>query len=626
VIWILGAWIYLIALFSILGAATTVALLRAGRDDTWRPGTFLQPWSGMCVVSAIAMSWSLVAPVGVACHGFLVLAALSSLGFASVRREWGRGIESLRGVPGAAWVVIGWVALMIAFAGTDGPVYNLDSGRYHFQNLLWAKQYGTVPGIANIHSRYGFSSALYLLHAAIDWGPLTSRSYHVLNGLILFLLVAFGVVCGFRFDRRTDPVAASMLLVLVFFGIYYDEFRYLFLSTLTPDLAVNVFIVLCLLVALDAWSGPGGPSRTGFLLLALFASQTFAMRPSGAFVGAIVIAVALPLIRKGAYRLVVLGLAAGLALALPSLVRSYILSGWPLFPSTTLGVLSPDWQYPHEETLRLMKEGIQRFAYMAPFAEGPAFTRFHHPIDLRLAFVLWLRHQIESGGFLYWLFGGLIASLVVSRKARDTEARGVALVAVMGQLAAAAWVLTSPHFRYGFGYLVVAFGAPVGLLLAQGMQVNRWTRAGRVGAVLVALGLAANITLKTTGVSLRESGALYPVRIGQALVGQWILPLQDVPRAPFVVRDHQGLPFHQVLWDGSYVKAGRFPRPPIKTLPGPTTDENGVMFTTFDAGYNAGVAIMMWETPIPAWAGIFPGLERRGPSLADGFRRRPQGD
>ena len=40
-----------------------------------------------------------------------------------------------------------------------------DTGLYHAQAIRWIEEYGVVPGLANLHSRFGYNSASFALSA-----------------------------------------------------------------------------------------------------------------------------------------------------------------------------------------------------------------------------------------------------------------------------------------------------------------------------------------------------------------------------------------------------------------------------------------------------------------------------
>ena len=86
--------------------------------------------------------------------------------------------------------VVSFVGLFILYYGSDAPVYNLDPGRYHFQILNWAMNYPVVPGLANLHDRFGAMGAWHLVHAMSEIWLLKEKTYHIFNSLLLFLITA----------------------------------------------------------------------------------------------------------------------------------------------------------------------------------------------------------------------------------------------------------------------------------------------------------------------------------------------------------------------------------------------------------------------------------------------------
>lgn len=612
---VLGAWIYLGLLFSVLGAGTAVLLAAGGAS---RIRALFLPWLGIAFTSLATSLWSLAAPVGPTCHATLLGVGLLFLLARPVRVQWVGCLRELAGVGWGAGLTLLWLSLVLAFAATDGPVYNLDSGRYHFQNLLWAKSHPVVPGLANLHARYGFGSSWYLVHALLEWGPLVDRTYHVFNGFVVLLLCGLGITSAFRVLRgkALGAVEWGAFGTLAFFGFYFDLFRWLYLSTLTPDLPANAFVIVTFLAALDVRDQNPGPGEglPGLLLVAALASQAFAIRPSGAYLALVWVLLAASLwLRKVSARSVAASGVIALLLALPTLVRSYVLSGWPLFPSPLLGVLQPDWQYPPAAARVLMDDGIRRFAFLEHMGSS------RPQISVGEAFWAWLGHELRHPLFIPWVLGGIALAWVALRRGRGEGLLNSAICC--GALGAAgAWMATSPHFRYGFGYVCVAFSVPLALLLAGHVHLPRVARLG--ARVLLALFLA-NATVKTMGVSVREQGVRYPLAVAIRMASEWRAPLLGLPLAVYDAMPVEGGTVNVVRWEGSYATFGRFSRQVIQPRPTATTDAHGVQLLTGDATHNAAVAGMTWAAPLPAVTAIPPGLKFRGATLRQGFVLEP---
>ena len=58
-----------------------------------------------------------------------------------------------------------------------GPVIMDDTDSYHIQAVKWIQEYGSVPGIANLHLRFGFNSSWFISIALFSYPSSKWRSY-----------------------------------------------------------------------------------------------------------------------------------------------------------------------------------------------------------------------------------------------------------------------------------------------------------------------------------------------------------------------------------------------------------------------------------------------------------------
>ncbi|EMO63800.1 hypothetical protein LEP1GSC133_1179, partial [Leptospira borgpetersenii serovar Pomona str. 200901868] len=49
------------------------------------------------------------------------------------------------------------LSALIFFLYPPSP-FAYDSGLYHIQSIKWIQEYSVVPGLANLHGRFGFNS------------------------------------------------------------------------------------------------------------------------------------------------------------------------------------------------------------------------------------------------------------------------------------------------------------------------------------------------------------------------------------------------------------------------------------------------------------------------------------
>lgn len=62
-----------------------------------------------------------------------------------------------------------------------------DTGLYHAQAIRWIEEYGVVPGLANLHSRFGYNSASFALSAFFSETWLIGRPMHCVAGFFALL-------------------------------------------------------------------------------------------------------------------------------------------------------------------------------------------------------------------------------------------------------------------------------------------------------------------------------------------------------------------------------------------------------------------------------------------------------
>ncbi len=104
----------------------------------------------------------------------------------------------------------GWVGLAIALSvwvAIDGSQLMVwyDTGLYHIQQIQWLHHFGTVPGLALIHHRFGVSSAWFALLAVFDHRAFGFALYSVANAFVMGLAIAQLVIVLRRLQQRRPP-------------------------------------------------------------------------------------------------------------------------------------------------------------------------------------------------------------------------------------------------------------------------------------------------------------------------------------------------------------------------------------------------------------------------------------
>jgi hypothetical protein len=296
---------------------------------------------GLAATVFFAQTWSLFGGLYPWSNGILLSATLLCL---LIRREV--VIQVVR----EAWRQTSWVGLAIsvpflivaAWNALTSAITCYDILAYHLQAIRWVAEFGSVPGLANLHGRLGFNSALHPLAAILSspGGLWLGREY--VNTSIVTITIAILLQGIDGYSARS--IYALLLLPFPTSLLFSDC-----LSAPQPDVAAagaaTLFAWYLRDIVLDRDSG--GLSTLFFGLLT--ATMAILFKISYAALGVAGIGVAIACWTRSRQRigqLILLILFTGL-FGLPWLFRGYITSGYPFFPAE-IGRLGFDWTTPHE--------------------------------------------------------------------------------------------------------------------------------------------------------------------------------------------------------------------------------------------------------------------------------------
>ncbi|MGH7507201.1 MAG: LIC_10190 family membrane protein, partial [Longimicrobiales bacterium] len=337
----------LLATWVVLGTATVgVGLALRGRIA--RPaalsgtGVAAAFWMGSAALILFVQLWHLVAPVGSAT--LVVVGAIAVAGLAEhgrSLRDWLLRLEGRR-----AWIAAGVVVVIGLWAAhrATAEVANFDTYMYHVPVVDWYRQYAVVPGIANLHGRFAFNNANFLLAALVESGPWQTGSPHLVNGVVLLGFLFHGAVRLAGFAAGTVPSAPAVFdIVLLAPALAIIGQAPMFVG-LTPDVPASLamFAAFSMLFA-ALHQVPDDPGERGITIVAatavLASAATIKLSVAAAAVVAWVIGVALlwrlgksdsPLPRGMLDMAVALAIGIGVAW----LIRGVIESGYPFYPSS----------------------------------------------------------------------------------------------------------------------------------------------------------------------------------------------------------------------------------------------------------------------------------------------------
>jgi hypothetical protein len=334
---------------------------------------------------------------------------------------------------------------------------NFDSALYHFQTMRWLSEYSIVPGLGNLHGRLAFNQSYFNLLAFLNIQPLGSKSYSTTG--VFITLLCMGSLSRLYLELCVGRVwiAASFMVGI---ALSFES-----LPSPTPDLAVALLqlqIFICLISLFNTYQTNATFNLTRYVVTIFLACFIFTVKISGLFFALATIAVVMPLARWRLQptRMVLIKtsvLCAGMIGI--HLVRGYMLSGAPLFPSTFGAIWSLPWA--------MLPANVQgEAAWIYSWARLPG----QEP-SVVLGNWNWLNSWWARlpKSFMYVLSGSLLLALLnmllLTRSHRIGRMLVVHTLYLPLILATIFWFFTAPDYRF-LGAIPVLFVAVGGWLIS----------------------------------------------------------------------------------------------------------------------------------------------------------------
>jgi hypothetical protein len=459
---------------------------RAGRPEA------ADLWIGLAALVLYVFIWNQFAALTWAAWIAPGLAGAAGAAFGAARIRAIRGVRLRWWVPGLVGLGVVWTANQAL-----GRAEDYDFGLYHLGIIRYAEHFAAIPGLANLHSRFGAADGHLLLVAFLDHGPWAGAAPQLVNGLLAAMLA---VDLGSRFVRR-GPAGGlgsfaqrmALLLVPVLVGGVVNRPLHR-ISSPDLDFAALVLVLAGMLYLAEAVER--GYAPTPVLAAGAALGTAAATRPL--YWLPVAVAVGLPVVaaRRGPARRLLRS--AALAGALPVLlfiavsVRQTVLSGFPFFPATAFR-LPVDWRVP-------LHVVVTQNTINHAFATGST-----HPPAIVVRSLFWIRPWLTQKSLNpdvilpLILLAGLIPAVVFGSGPERRRRLAPMLAVVLPSLALlVAWFLLAPDPRFALAPLWLV---PVG--------IGAWALPTRLhppspAVLLVGAAAATAVALVFFGGSWRE--------------------------------------------------------------------------------------------------------------------------
>lgn len=279
------------------------------------------------------------------------------IAFSRPYRLWGDFYDSLRRdgwLKSKTAVTIGAVGfLWVAFISAGGSREMVDTPGYHMSTVQWIREYGVVPGLANLSERLGTNSSWHVFCAFIEQGPFRGGSSH-LAGLLVFTIFSLGCLPGIvslsSGKLTVTGIFQSISFVIILWG---SEWLLTSLSTDWPMVVLIFFAILTLINCIESMgsSRPSDNSPFPVFLVVVLTSLAVTIKLTAVPYLLILSLSIIFVIRDFSIKTILLTVILSSCVIMPYLARNVIVSGHLIYPSTAFDWFDVDWKVPQKDVI-----------------------------------------------------------------------------------------------------------------------------------------------------------------------------------------------------------------------------------------------------------------------------------
>ncbi len=406
---------------------------------------FIAQWIGLIITADIYLFVSLFSPlIPVVSISIALIIVILSLMPKTNRQELSQLIQQL--TPKQVFGIFCLILFTAIFNPRD--VFWYDTGLYHYQVTQWLAKTGAVYGLAQVHSRFGFTSSWFALSSIFDHGLLETRISSLVNGFLDLLIISHFLATIKRLITGNSKVISEYFIIIAYLVVLITSSYEALDLSLSPDFPVMVLTVFI-----------------GWLLLAF--SETELVDISLLLIilsaGAITIKLsAIPLLiisfiyilthQQQRIRKLILSSILSLTLIIPSILYAVKVSGCPLFPSGFLCLDLP-WSYTSESANQIS-------LVIRDFARGYLGT----PTEPEWWDWLpkWIEREMQAT--IQILLSLLTCLLLIKYKQRIA---GQMFIFLLGFVGITFMMAQAPVWRFGLGYLTVIPALGIAIFLSK---------------------------------------------------------------------------------------------------------------------------------------------------------------
>lgn len=346
--------------------------------------------------------------------------------------------------------IITFPFLLSALIFSLNPPFAYDSGLYHIQSIKWIQEYSVVPGLANLHGRFGFNPNIFTIFALTSLKEIFKQEIFSVNFLVYSLLVLHSINRIYKILKQEGFTNSFLLNSIVLFLVLE---QFMSLSSPTPDL-ISIVLPLYILTNLPKNENHSELNLENYFVSIILSVYTISVKLSTV---PLCILILLLMIRyKFDRKKLSIVISIMFLILLPWLIRNVILSGYLIYPFPAIDIFNFDWKVPLNAVVseklsitgwaRNPGEGYKEAAQMKFWEWFPIWWSSISKLN-RLFIIISFLSPIFI--FIYSLF----------KKVKiDFQTFAVLFTSWMGAIF---WILLAPDIRFGKAFLGISAISPL---------------------------------------------------------------------------------------------------------------------------------------------------------------------
>lgn len=467
----LFAWLYISFSCAVWGKAILHSLQKiVARDRVSGLHSGFVFLLGLCGITIFGSLFSLFLPVGSWPFQLVLLLSTIFFFFLGNTRNFFGDLKKQFKYFHPALVFLLFCCVVMLLVMSTWTITHPDTLTYHAQTIQWIEKYKAVPGIANLHIRYGYQGLWFVSCAIFSFRFINLHALTFINSTILVWYFFF-VIQKINENLLSDKnkIAGFLWLALAAISILsYTQVR-LTATSASPDFIASLFVWAVFFLLLEKKAN--GQQNIQWILIILFSSFAITLKLSVLPIILAVLYAAYKLIQKKQLRSFIISCILSILIFFSYLSRNVISSGYLLFPSPYPDIVNVDWKVDHAQT-RLERDYIRAYA-MSPVEHTEEKIRGNLTMTLHEWVPKWWANQslADKVSILFTVLAFVV--LLLNTKTIIHSGEHIKSALIISMAGCFFWFTQAPDPRFGFGFIIGFPAIVISTILPESLKIGK---------------------------------------------------------------------------------------------------------------------------------------------------------